>query len=63
MDSAKKEKDKAYYLEGIKILLHQGETIENIEQVYEELKEAYDFRKKEIDHLWDEIKIIKKLKI
>ena len=63
MESAKKDKDRNYYLEGIKILLQQGETVENIEQVYEELKEAYDLRKKEIDHLWDEIKIIKKLKV
>ena len=63
MLSAKKEKDKNYYLEGINMLLQQGETIDNIEQVHNELKEAYDFRKKEIDHLWDEIKIIKKLKI
>ena len=63
MDSAKKEKDKNYYLEGIKMLLKQGETVENIENVYNEYREAYDLRKKEIDHLWDEIKVIKKLKV
>ena len=63
MLSAKKEKDKNYYLEGINMLLQQGETIDNIEQVHNEIKEAYEFRKKEIDHLWDEIKVIKKLKI
>lgn len=63
MDAAKKEKDKNYYLEGIKMLLKQGETLENIEDVYNELNAAYDLRKKEIDHLWDEIKIIKKLKV
>lgn len=63
MEAAKKEKDKNYYLEGIKMLLQQGETVEKVSQVYNELQEAYDFRKKEIDHLWDEIKIIKKLKI
>ena len=45
------------------MLLQQGETVEKVSQVYNELQEAYDFRKKEIDHLWDEIKIIKKLKI
>ena len=63
MENAKKEKDKAYYLEGIKMLLAQGETLESYHQVYEELKNAYDLRKGEIDNLWKEIKIIKKLKV
>ena len=63
MDESKKDKDKSYYLEGIKMLLQQNETLENIDQVRDELKEAYDFRKKEIDHLWNEIRIIKKLKV
>ena len=63
MNNAKKDKDKNFYLEGIQMLLQQGETIENIEQVYNELEDAYDLRKKEIDHLWDEIKEIKKLKV
>ncbi|MBR3162504.1 MAG: HD domain-containing protein [Clostridia bacterium] len=63
MNNSKKEKDKNYYLEGIKMLLQQGETLENVDQVYNELQDAYDFRKKEIEHLWDEIKVIKKLKV
>ena len=63
MEKAKKEKDKAYYLEGIKMLLAQGETLDNYHQIYEELKNTYDFRKGEIDNLWKEIKIIKKLKV
>ena len=63
MKNAKKDKDKNFYLEGIKMLSEQGETLENIEQVHDELEEAYNLRKKEIDHLWDEIKIIKKLKV
>ena len=63
MNEAKKDKDKNYYLEGIKMLLAQGETVENIEQVHNELQNAYDVHKKEIDHLWDEIKVIKKLKV
>ncbi len=63
MDSSNKEKTKNFYLEGIKMLLKQGETVENIEQVHNELKEAYDHRKKEMDHLWNEIKVIKKLKV
>lgn len=63
MEKKKSEKDKNYYLEGIKMLMHQGETVENIQNVYTELKEAFDMRKKEIDHLWDEIKVIKRLKV
>lgn len=63
MENAKKEKDKAYYLEGMKMLLKQGETIENYKQVLDELQSAYELRKSEIDNLWKEIKIIKKLKV
>lgn len=63
MESAKKEKDKAYYLEGMKMLLKQGETIENYKQVLDELNSAYELRKGEIDNLWKEIKVIKKLKV
>lgn len=63
MDIKKKEKDKNYYLEGIKMLLRQNETVDNINPLYNELKEAFDMRKKEIDHLWDEIKVIKRLKV
>lgn len=63
METAKKEKDKSYYLEGIKMLLKPDETVDNISQVHEELKHAYDVRNKEIEHLKDEIKIIKKLKV
>lgn len=63
MDNAKKEKDKNYYLEGIKILLQPGETLENFEQIYEEYLSAYNSRKTIIDNLYDEIKNIKKLKV
>lgn len=63
MEAAKKEKDKNYYLEGIKVLLQPEETLENYTQIHQELESAYNFRKGEIDHLYDEIKIIKKLKV
>lgn len=63
MDNAKKEKDKNYYLEGIKILLQPGETLENFEQIHEEYLSAYNSRKAIIDNLYDEIKNIKKLKV
>ena len=63
MDNAKKEKDKNYYFEGIKLLLKNEETLENASSIYEEYKKAYEARKAIIDNLYNEIKIIKKLKI
>lgn len=63
MDKAKKDKDKNYYLEGIKQLLKTDETIDNYTTLYEEYKEAYNKRKSIIENLYNEIKIIKKLKI
>lgn len=63
MDKAKKDKDKNYYLEGIKQLLKTDETIDNYTTLYEEYKEAYNKRKSIIENLYNEIKTIKKLKV
>ena len=63
MENAKKEKDKSYYYEGIKMLLKNNETLENYLTIYEEYRKAYETRKTIIDNLYKEIKIIKKLKI
>ncbi len=63
MENAKKEKDKNYYYEGMKMLLKGNETIENYLPIYEEYKDAYEKRKAIIDNLYKEIKIIKKLKV
>ena len=63
MENAKKEKDKNYYLEGIKILLKPGENVENIQKIHAEYKNAYEIRKAMIDNLYNEIKVIKKLRI
>lgn len=63
MDNSKKEKDKNYYLEGIKMLLKPDENFENASNIYEEYKKAYQTRKAMIDNLYNEIKIIKKLKV
>ena len=59
----KKEKDKNYYLEGMKMLLKNNETIDNYNLIFEEYKNAYEKRKAIIDNLYNEIKIIKKLKV
>ena len=63
MNKAKKEKDKNYYLEGMKILMKNNETPENYLEIYEEYKNAYKTRKAMIENLFDEIKIIKKLRV
>lgn len=63
MEKAKKEKDKSYYLEGMKMLLKNNETLENYPSFYEEYKAAYEKRKAIIENLYKEIKIIKKLKV
>lgn len=63
MDFAKNEKKRNYYLEGIKILLAEGETLENYNEVYKEYQQAYEIRKKIIDNLYNEVKIIKKLRV
>ena len=63
MEMAKKEKDKNYYFEGIKMLLQDGENIDNLEILYKEYTEAHSTRKAIIDNLYHEIKVIKKLKV
>ncbi len=60
---AKKDKKKEYYLNGIKVLLKKGETLENYEKILEEYKDAVESKKFMINKLYDEISIIKKLKV
>ena len=45
------------------ILLKGNETLENLSLIFEEYKKAYETRKAIIDNLYNEIKIIKKLKV
>ena len=63
MENAKNDKKKNYYLEGMKLLLKPGETLENFSQIYQEYIEAYSTRKTIIDNLYTEIKNIKKLRV
>jgi len=58
-----KEKTKEYYLEGLRLLLQEGETIENYKQILEEYKNAVVIREKVIEQLQQEIRIIKKLRV
>lgn len=63
MEKSNSQKTKNYYLEGIKILLTNNETLENYKERHEEYKEAYKTRKAIVDNLYHEIKVIKKLKV
>ncbi len=60
---SKKEKDQAYYLEGMKILFESGETVDNYKQVLKEYLQAIVDRETHKQKLYDEIKIIKKLRV
>lgn len=60
---AKKEKDKNYYREGMKMLFKQGENFENYQQVLGEYRQAIIIRQDVKEKLYNEIKIIKKLKV
>ena len=62
-DSTNKQKTKDYYHEGMRLLFQDGETEENYMQILEEYKNALVTRKDMIQKLYDEIKIIKKLKV
>lgn len=63
MVQSKTEDKKNYYLEYMKIFLQDNETVGNFHSVFEDYKNAYEIRKQKIDNLYNEIKVIKKLKI
>ena len=63
MNKQSKDKDKEYFLEGIKMLLSQDETVDNFLAILEEYRIALRNKEDAIDKLRNEIKIIKKLKV
>ena len=63
MEKANNEKKKNYFLEGMKLYLKGEETVENYKQIFEEYKTAYSTKKEQIDNLYNEMKIIKKLRV
>lgn len=58
-----KDNDREYFLEGIHLMLSQGENIENFQNVLLEYRDALVAKQETIDKLNKEIKIIKKLKV
>ena len=63
MISASSEKQKNYYLEGMKLLFIAGETVDNCVSILADYENALSEKEKIIDKLNDELKEIKKLKI
>lgn len=63
MNLASTEKKKNYYSEGMKMLFSEGENFENYLTILNEYKVALLNRQNIINKLYDEIKIIKKLKV
>ena len=63
MLKAKTESKKNYYLEYMKLYFQENETIDNFRTLYQDYKSAYQTRKEKIDTLYNEAKIIKKLKV
>ena len=63
MTQSKKDKDKEYFLDGIKMLLLPEENIDNFLSVLEDYKNALVNKLEMIDKLNYEIKIIKRLKV
>ena len=63
MLESKTEDKKNYYLEYMKIYFKENENFDNFEQIHENYKSAYEMRKQKVDNLYNEIKIIKKLKV
>lgn len=63
MNNAKKEKDREYFAQGLEYILSMGETAQNFHQIQEEYKTALKSKEEAVDKLYDEIKIIKRLKV
>lgn len=63
MKQAKKDKDKTYYENGVKLLLVQGESLDNYLDVLHEYEQAHIVRSDILKKLDSEIKKIKKMKV
>lgn len=62
-DKAKTEKNRKYYEEGMKVLFRGRENLENYSEIHNQYRTAYENKNKDLDHLYNEIKVIKKLKV
>lgn len=63
MNSAKKDSQREYFKQYSEMYFEKGETFDNIAEIEQEYINAFNVRKAKIDNLYNEIKIIKKLKV
>ena len=63
MLNAKKDDKKEYFKQYMSMYFEKDETFENFKEIEKEYIDAYNIRKSKIENLYNEIKIIKKLKI
>ena len=63
MNIATTDRKRNYYKEGIEMLFSDGENFNNYNKILSEYEEALINREKIIDGLYQEIKIIKKLRV
>ena len=63
MLSSKNENKKNYFLEYMKLYFQDNENADNWMEIRDNYQSAYKLRKQKIDNLYNETKIIKKLKI
>ena len=63
IENSHKEKDKAYFSESVKYLLSPGETLDNFKDIRKEYENVLNVKNDAILKLFDEIKIIKRLKV
>lgn len=62
-DCSKNQKKRIYFEEYAKLYLHSGESLEELDNIYQETIEAYNLRKNILDDLYKEIKSVKLLRI
>ncbi len=63
MNKATKEDKKNYFAEYMKIYFREDENFDNWMQIRKDYQDAYELRKQKIDTLYNEAKVIKKLKV
>ena len=61
--SSKSDQKQNYYLDGMKMLLVGQETVDNYAEVLNSYRNIYKNRTEHVDKLFNEIKVIKKLKV
>ena len=62
-EKAKKDKERDYYREGMQMLFSKGENFDNFQEILDEYRKAIITRQDVKQKLYNEIDIIKKLRV